>query len=59
MLSLSVMEKLICVVFSDRHTMEMDETKRYDPLEGVSMMKPSTWKRIPHNLRSWRDAFHN
>ncbi|SAL97189.1 hypothetical protein [Absidia glauca] len=42
-----------------RHTMEMDETKRYDPLEGVSMMKPSTWKRIPHNLRSWRDAFHN
>ncbi|CAO3582562.1 unnamed protein product [Absidia cylindrospora] len=42
-----------------RHTMEMDEAKRYDPLEGVSIMKPSTWKRIPHNLRSWRDAVHN
>ncbi|ORZ15781.1 amino acid permease/ SLC12A domain-containing protein [Absidia repens] len=42
-----------------RHTMEMDEAKRYDPLEGVSIIKPSTWKRIPHNLRSWRDAVHN
>ncbi|KAI8092606.1 amino acid permease-domain-containing protein [Halteromyces radiatus] len=42
-----------------RHTMELDEVKRYDPLEGVSIIKPSTWKRIPHNLRSWRDAVHN
>ncbi|CAO3595004.1 unnamed protein product [Absidia cylindrospora] len=42
-----------------RHTMEMDETKQYDPLEGVTILKPSTWKRIPHNLRSWRDAVHN
>ncbi|KAI8067920.1 amino acid permease/ SLC12A domain-containing protein [Gongronella butleri] len=42
-----------------RHTMEMDERKRFDPLEGVSMFKPATWKRIPNNLKSWRDAFHN
>ncbi|KAI9033709.1 amino acid permease/ SLC12A domain-containing protein [Phycomyces nitens] len=42
-----------------KHTMEMEENKRFDPLEGVSILKPSTWKRIPSNLKSWRDAFHN
>ncbi|KAG0193636.1 hypothetical protein DFQ28_004077 [Apophysomyces sp. BC1034] len=42
-----------------RHTIEMEDRKHHDPLEGVSMFKPSTWKRIPSNLRSWRDAFHN
>ncbi|KAF7729271.1 hypothetical protein EC973_004801 [Apophysomyces ossiformis] len=42
-----------------RHTIEMEDRKHRDPLEGVSMFKPATWKRIPSNLRSWRDAFHN
>ncbi|KAI9307961.1 amino acid permease/ SLC12A domain-containing protein [Cunninghamella echinulata] len=42
-----------------RHTMEMDEKKRIDPLEGVTILKPSTWKRIPSNLAAWRDAAHN
>ncbi|ORX54384.1 hypothetical protein DM01DRAFT_1287062 [Hesseltinella vesiculosa] len=42
-----------------RHTMELDERKRLDPLEGVSILKPSTWKRIPRTLTSWRDATHN
>ncbi|KAH8554965.1 amino acid permease-domain-containing protein [Umbelopsis sp. PMI_123] len=41
------------------HTAEFEERKRDDPLEGVSIIKPSTWKRIPRNLRSWRDAIHN
>jgi lysine-specific permease len=41
----------------DRYDEEQE--KKSDPLEGVSMFKPSTWKRIPSNLRSWRDAFHN
>lgn len=41
------------------HTIEMEDRKQYDPLEGVSILKPTTWKRIPHNLKSWRDAFNN
>lgn len=36
-----------------------EEEKKNDPLEGVSIFKPATWKRIPSNLKSWRDAFHN
>ncbi|KAG2236312.1 hypothetical protein INT48_001376 [Thamnidium elegans] len=36
-----------------------EDRKKEDPLENVSMFKPSTWKRIPSNLKSWRDAFHN
>lgn len=36
-----------------------DVAKKNDPLEGISVFKPSTWKRIPSNLKSWRDAFHN
>jgi lysine-specific permease len=39
--------------------MDMEDNKKSDPLEGVSIFKPSTWKRIPSNLKSWRDAFHN
>ncbi|KAG2211164.1 hypothetical protein INT47_006283 [Mucor saturninus] len=41
------------------HTIEMEDRKQYDPLEGVSILKPTTWKRVPHNLKSWRDAFNN
>lgn len=37
---------------------DSDEKDRHDPLEGVSILKPATWKRIPSNLRSWRDAMH-
>ncbi|ORY94207.1 amino acid permease-domain-containing protein [Syncephalastrum racemosum] len=37
---------------------DWDEKDRHDPLEGVSILKPATWKRIPSNLRSWRDAMH-
>ncbi|RCH91361.1 hypothetical protein CU097_010598 [Rhizopus azygosporus] len=36
-----------------------DEDKKNDPLEGVSIFRPATWKRIPSNLKSWRDAIHN
>jgi lysine-specific permease len=39
--------------------MEFESRKRDDPLEGVSIMKPSTWKRIPSNFKSWRDAILN
>ncbi|CAO0803084.1 unnamed protein product [Mucor circinelloides] len=41
------------------HTIEMEDRKQHDPLEGVSILKPKTWKRIPHNLKSWRDAVNN
>lgn len=41
------------------HTIEMEDRKQRDPLEGVSIFKPNTWKRVPHNLKSWRDAVHN
>ncbi|KAI8370477.1 amino acid permease/ SLC12A domain-containing protein [Radiomyces spectabilis] len=41
------------------HTIEMEDRKTKDPLEGVSIFKPSTWKRIPSNLRSWRDVINN
>ncbi|KAI8638955.1 amino acid permease-domain-containing protein [Parasitella parasitica] len=41
------------------HTIEMEDRKHHDPLEGVSIFKPKTWKRIPHNLKSWRDAVNN
>jgi lysine-specific permease len=47
------------IFFLFRHTMEMEENKKTDPLEGVSIFKPATWKRIPSNLKSWRDAIHN
>lgn len=42
-----------------RDGMDNEDNKKKDPLEGVSMFRPSTWKRIPSNLKSWRDAFHN
>ncbi|KAG2234351.1 amino acid permease-domain-containing protein [Thamnidium elegans] len=41
------------------HTIEMEDRKQYDPLEGVSIFKPNTWNRIPRNLISWRDAVNN
>jgi lysine-specific permease len=50
---------ILKIYYSFRHTMEMDENKKADPLEGVSIFKPSTWKRIPSNLKSWRDAINN
>lgn len=46
-------------LFFFRHTIEMEDRKQHDPLEGVSILKPTTWKRIPHNLKSWRDAVNN
>ncbi|KAG1464158.1 hypothetical protein G6F46_005363 [Rhizopus delemar] len=45
--------------YNNRESMDMEDNKKSDPLEGVSIFKPSTWKRIPSNLKSWRDAFHN
>lgn len=36
-----------------------EEEKKNDPLAGVSIFKPATWKRIPSNLKAWRDAIHN
>lgn len=46
-------------IYTYSHTIEMENRKQYDPLEGVSIFKPNTWNRIPHNLKSWRDAFNN
>ncbi|CAO3656857.1 unnamed protein product [Mucor hiemalis] len=36
-----------------------EQEKKNDPLEGVSIFRPATWKRIPSNLKAWRDAIHN